>query len=310
MRKLKIFLLFVICAIWMMGCGKEEEEETELGSAVYYLNKEATSIVPVAYEITGETIEKQVEELLMKLEEPSEVVEYRSAVPENVALLQYTLDRKQLYLDFSKEYASLDKATEVLVRAAVVSTMIQIEGVSYIGFLVEGEPLKDTKGNSIGLMNDNTFLDTMGSEENATKIVKLNLYFANATGDKLKNQSCVLEYNANVALEKVVVEQLIAGPLEKGYYPTIPKDTKVMSVTTKDGVCYVNLDTAFTGQGYDVLGSVTIYSIVNSLTELAGIGSVQILVNGETSITYKDNIILETIFQKNPEIIEKGDGGA
>lgn len=308
MRKLKIFLLFVICAIWMMGCGKEEE--TEIGSAVYYLNKDATSIVPVAYEMTGETMEKQVEELLMKLEEPSEVVEYRSAVPENVALLQYTLDRKQLYLDFSKEYASLDKATEVLVRAAVVSTMIQIEGVSYIGFLVEGEPLKDTKGNSIGLMNDNTFLDTMGSEENATKIVKLNLYFANATGDKLKNQSCVLEYNANVALEKVVVEQLIAGPLEKGYYPTIPKDTKVMSVTTKDGVCYVNLDTAFTGQGYDVLGSVTIYSIVNSLTELAGIGSVQILVNGETSITYKDNIILETTFQRNPEIIEKGDGGA
>ena len=308
MRKLKIFLLFVVCSLWMAGCGKVEE--TEIGSAVYYLNKDATSIVPVAYEMTGETMEKQVEELLLKLEEPPEVVEYRSAVPENIALLQYTLDRKQLYLDFSKEYASLDKATEVLVRAAVVSTMIQIEGVSYIGFLVEGEPLKDTKGNSIGLMNDNTFLDTMGSEENATKIVKLNLYFANATGDKLKNQSCVLEYNANVALEKVVVEQLIAGPLEKGYYPTIPKDTKVMSVTTKDGVCYVNLDTAFTGQGYDVLGSVTIYSIVNSLTELAGIGSVQILVNGETSITYKDNIILETTFQRNPEIIEKGDGGA
>ena len=308
MRKLKIFLLFVVCSLWMAGCGKVEE--TEIGSAVYYLNKDATSIVPVAYEITGETMEKQVEELLLKLEEPPEVVEYRSAVPENVALLQYTLDRKQLYLDFSKEYASLDKATEVLVRAAVVSTMIQIEGVSYIGFLVEGEPLKDTKGNSIGLMNDNTFLDTMGSEENATKIVKLNLYFANATGDKLKNQSCVLEYNANVALEKIVVEQLIAGPAEAGYYPTIPKDTKVMSVTTKDGVCYVNLDTAFTGQGYDVLGSVTIYSIVNSLTELAGIGSVQILVNGETSITYKDNIILETTFQRNPEIIEKGDGGA
>lgn len=308
MRKLKIFLLFVVCSLWMAGCGKVEE--TEIGSAVYYLNKDATSIVPVAYEMTGETMEKQVEELLLKLEEPPEVVEYRSAVPENIALRQYTLDRKQLYLDFSKEYASLDKATEVLVRAAVVSTMIQIEGVSYIGFLVEGEPLKDTKGNSIGLMNDNTFLDTMGSEENATKIVKLNLYFANATGDKLKNQSCVLEYNANVALEKVVVEQLIAGPLEKGYYPTIPKDTKVMSVTTKDGVCYVNLDTAFTGQGYDVLGSVTIYSIVNSLTELAGIGSVQILVNGETSITYKDNIILETTFQRNPEIIEKGDGGA
>ena len=119
-----------------------------------------------------------------------------------------------------------------------------------------------------------------------------------------------MEYNANVAVEKVVVEQLIAGPSEEGFFATIPKDTKVMSITTKDGVCYVNLDTAFTSQGYDVLGAVTIYSIVNSLTEISGISSVQILVNGETSITYKDNISLETIFQRNPEIIEKGETNA
>ena len=303
MKKLKIFLLLIACTMLFVGCRKEKEEA--FGTAIYYLNKEATSIVPVGYEITGETLEKKVEELLMKLEELPESVDYRRTIPENVTLREYILDRKQLYLDFSKEYLTLDKATEVLVRAAVVRTMTQVEEVSYIGFLVEGEPLLDTKGNSVGLMNANTFLDTMGSEENATKIVKLNLYFANATGDKLKNQSSILEYNANVALEKVVVEQLIAGPVESDYYPTIPKDTKVMSVTTKDGVCYVNLDTAFTGQGYDVLGSVTIYSIVNSLTELTGIGSVQILVNGETSITYKDNISLETTFQKNPEIVEK-----
>ena len=103
------------------------------------------------------------------------------------------------------------------------------------------------------------------------------------------------------------MEQLIAGPTEEGFYATIPKDTKVMSVTTKDGVCYVNLDTGFTAQGYDVLGTVTIYSIVNSLTDLPGITSVQILVNGETNINYKDNISLGTTFQKNPEIVEKGE---
>ena len=309
MKKLKIFLLLTMCIFLLTGCKREtilEEGQT----AIYYLNKDETSVIPVAYEITGETVEKKIEELLLKLEETPESVDYRRAIPENVKLLQYTLDRKQLYLDFSSEYLNLNKATEVLVRAAIVHTMIQIDEVSYIGFQVAGEPLKDTKGNNIGLMNANTFLDNMGSEENATKIVKLNLYYANKNGDKLKTQSSVLEYNANVAVEKVVVEQLIAGPSEEGYYATVPKDTKVMSVTTKDGVCYVNLDTAFTGQGYDVLGSVTIYSIVNSLTELTGISSVQILVNGETSITYKDNISLETIFQRNPEIIEKGEPNA
>ena len=305
MKKLKIFLLLAMFAFLLAGC--RSEEVSEEGTKIYYLNKEATAVVPVSYEIYGDGPEVIVEELLTKLEEVPESVDLRRTIPESVKLLSYTLDRKQLYLDFSIEYLNMDKATEVLVRAALVKTMVQAEGVSFIGIRVAGEPIKDTKGSVIGLMNENTLLDNMGSEENATKIGILNLYFANEKGDKLKNQNCVVEYNANVAVEKVVVEQLIAGPTENGFYATIPKDTKVMSVTTKDGVCYVNLDTGFTAQGYDVLGAVTIYSIVNSLTDLPGITSVQLLVNGETSITYKDNISLETTFQKNPEIVEKGE---
>ena len=303
MKRLKLFLLLIVTMMLAAGCGQEKIPED--GNVVYYLSKEGTSLVPAGFEITGDSPEIRVEELLAKLEETPESVDLRRTIPENVKILSYTLDRQQLYLDFSGEYLNLDKATEVLVRAAIVKTMVQVEEVSFIGIRVNGEPLKDSKGIGIGLMNENTFLDNMGSEDHATKIVNLNLYFANKNGDKLTAQSTVMEYNANVAVEKVVVEQLITGPTEKGYYPTIPKDTKVMSVTTKDGVCYVNLDTGFTAQGYDVLGNVTIYSIVNSLTDLPGITSVQLLVNGETNITYKDNISLETTFQMNPELIEK-----
>lgn len=303
MKKLRLFLLLLIWTILIAGCGKEEVPTD--GTVVYYLNKDVTSIMPVSCEITGDSPEVQIEEMLAKLEETPESVDLRSTIPESVKLLSYTLDRQQLYLDFSAEYLNMDKPTEVLVRAALVKTLVQVEEVSFIGIRVAGETLKDSNGNGIGLMNENTFLDNMGSEENATQIVNLNLYFANKNGDKLKTQSTVIEYNANVAVEKVVVEQLIAGPKEKGYYATIPKDTKAISVTTKDGVCYVNLDSGFTAQGYDVLGTVTIYSIVNSLTELPGITSVQILVNGETSVPYKDNISLETTFQSNPEIVEK-----
>ena len=305
MKKLRIFLLLAILAVIFTGCGKEAPAAD--GTVVYYLNKDVTSIVPVSCKITGDGPEIRVEEFLAKLESAPESVDLRRTIPESVKILSYTLDRKQLYLDFSAEYLNMDKATEVLVRAAIVKTMVQVDEVSFIGIRVAGEPIKDSTGSTIGLMNENTFLDNMGSEENATKITNLNLYFANKTGDKLKNQSCVVEYNANVAVEKVIVEQLIAGPTEEGYYATIPKDTKVMNVTTKDGVCYVNLDTGFTGQGYDVLGTVTIYSIVNSLTELPGVTDVQILVHGETNISYKDNISLETIFQRNMEMIEKGE---
>ncbi len=303
MKKFRSFLLILSFLLICTGCRKKEVFEE--GTAVYYLNEEETSIVPVGYQIPEGTVEEQAGKLLEKLAEVPETVGMKQTISEEIKLLGYTLDRKQLYLDFSAEYLEMDKVKEVLVRAAIVKTMVQLEEVSFIGFRVAGEPLTDSRGMNIGLMNENTFLDNMGSEENATKIVNLNLYFANKTGDKLTPQSTVLEYSANVAVEKIVVEQLITGPTEKGYYPTIPQDTKVMSVTTKDGVCYVNLDIGFTAQGYDVLGQVTIYSIVNSLTELPGITSVQILVNGETNINYKDSISLESTFQMNQEIVEK-----
>lgn len=305
MKKIKIFLLLFTFLFLLAGCGRKEPPAE--GTVVYYLNEEETAIVPVGFEIEEKSSELMTEKLLEKLCETPEFVDLKKTISDDVKLLGYTLDRKQLYLDFSSEYLSMNKATEVLVRAAIVKTMVQVEEVSFIGIRIAGEPLKDSRGMNIGLMNENTFLDNMGSEENATKIVNLNLYFANKSGDMLTPQSTVIEYNANVAVEKVIVEQLIAGPTEKGYYPTIPKDTKVMSITTKDGVCYVNLDIGFTAQGYDVLGQVTIYSIVNSLTELTGINSVQILVNGETNLNYKDSISLESIFQPNFEIVEKGE---
>ena len=59
MKKLKIFLLLTICMFLMTGCKKEEVLE-EGQSAIYYLNKDGTSVVPVAYEITGETAEKNL----------------------------------------------------------------------------------------------------------------------------------------------------------------------------------------------------------------------------------------------------------
>lgn len=301
MKNIRFFLLLFVMVL-LAGCGKKEK--TQNGNEIFYMNQEMTGITAHSCEISGDTAEEKIDSLLEKLAVPPDSADLKPIISEKVRILKYTLDRKQLYLDFSAEYSELDKATEVLTRAALVKTLTQIEEVSYIGFYVEGEALKDSKGMNVGLMNENTFLDNMGSEENATKIVKLNLYYANKSGDRLKSQSCVLEYNANVSVEKVIVEQLIAGPTESGFYSTIPKDTKVISVTTKEGVCYVNLDAGFIAQGYDVLGSVTIYSIVNSLTDFSHITSVQILVNGETNITYKDNISLETIFQKNAEIVE------
>ena len=58
------------------------------------------------------------------------------------------------------------------------------------------------------------------------------------------------------------------------------------------------------GQGYDVSEAVPVYSIVNSLLELSNVNKVQILINGETPKVYRESISLETIFERNFDLIE------
>ena len=51
-----------------------------------------------------------------------------------------------------------------------------------------------------------------------------------------------------------------------------------------------------------------IYSIVDSLTELDTINTVQIAVNGKTDITYRDKMPLGEYYKKNLDlVIEDGD---
>ena len=111
------------------------------------------------------------------------------------------------------------------------------------------------------------------------------------------------EYNTNISLEKLIVEELIKGPNGEGIYPTINPDTKVANVTVKDNICYVNLDENFLTQIYPVSPEVTIYSIVNSLTSLSNVNKVQILLNGETDLLYREKLDLGTYFERNMDII-------
>ena len=46
---------------------------------------------------------------------------------------------------------------------------------------------------------------------------------------------------SNISLEKLVMEQLIEGPRKSGLLATIPSETKLITITVVDGVCYVNL---------------------------------------------------------------------
>lgn len=299
-----LFLLLLLVAV-ICACGKQKGNEQEKTYKVYYVNYDETGVFSREY--TTETTDREtlVDELIEQMEMIPERLEYKAPLSGNFNLLECTLTEDQLTLSFDENYKELSVTTEVLVRAAIVRTLTQIEGIQYVSFQIRSEPLTDAYGTVLGMMSADMFIDNAGNEISTYEKVKLTLYLANESGDELKKVSRSVVYNSNISAERLVVEQLIAGAMEgEKAFPTINPATKIISVNVKDGICYVDLDSTFLTQIYNVTSDVTIYSITNSLVELSNVNKVQISINGDTNVTYKENISLTTVFERNLELVE------
>lgn len=297
-------MLVLVLAVCMTACGSKTETETGKSYDIYYVNNEETCIFSNPYQTVTEDSQRLLSELIEQLAARPDKMEYKAPLAEGFELLDYSWDGETLTVNFDEHYKEMDSIKEVLVRAAIVRTLSQVPNIKYIAFTILGEPLVDRSNVAVGTMSADTFIDNAGNEINTYEKVNLRLYFANENGDKLveENQRNVI-YNSNISMEKLVVEKLIEGPTAGSSYPTINPSTKLLSVTVIDRICYVNFDEAFLSQPYNVTSDVTIYSITNSLIELPNINKVQISVNGDTSVYYKESISLTNMFERNLDLV-------
>ena len=297
-------MLFLVLTVSVMACGSESETGSGKSYDIYYVNNEETCIFSNSYQTETEDSQRLLSELIEQLADKPDKMEYKAPLAEGFALLDYSWDGETLTVNFDEHYKDMDSIKEVLVRAAIVRTLSQVPDIKYIAFTVLGVPLVDRSNVAIGTMSADTFIDNAGDEINTYEKVNLRLYFANENGDRLveENQRNVI-YNSNISMEKLVVEKLIEGPTTGNSYPTINPSTKLLSVTVNDRICYVNFDEAFLSQPYNVTSDVTIYSITNSLIELPNINKVQISVNGDTSLYYKESISLTNVFERNLDLV-------
>lgn len=294
-------LLVLAMAIFLTGCGSEQEQSAY---HIEYLNKEKSRIVEVPYTPAASDTDGMIREFLAVLCSDSDNVEYRKPIPGDVEVTSYSLDGVLLTLHFDTDYSKMNAVEEVLCRAAVVRTMTQIEGVDCVAFYIGDAPLTDAKGNLVGSMNQESFIENPGAQINSIENTSLTLYFSNETGDGLvKEVREEVYYSSNISVEKLIMEQLLEGPVTPGAKSAIPAGTKLVTVSVVDGVCYVSLDEAFKNQDYKVNEAIVIYSIVDSLTEVPTINKVQISVNGDTSGAYRDNFLLSDMYDRNLEYV-------
>jgi germination protein M len=112
------------------------------------------------------------------------------------------------------------------------------------------------------------------------EMIEVNLYFSDSQAMYLVSEKRKIPPTTSLAKQAVV--ELIKGPASSDLYSTIPEGTRVNEVYIADDIVYVDLsEEVFKNHPGGSSGELmTVYSIVNSLTEISPIKGVQILVEG------------------------------
>lgn len=303
MKKRKVTALvmaLVLGSVAFSGCGKKE---TESKYKIYYVNEEQGEVLAESFVPSEETTQTMLEEMTEKLNKKN--AEGHTLLPENIEIQSCVDDDGMIRVDFNQEYHDLNPVDEVLLRSSIVKDYVQIPNIYLVTITAEGTPIVDSQGQEIGAMSLDSFLENTGKEIMAYQYKELNLYFTNEEGNQLVPEARQVYYNGNTPIEKVIVEQLLRGPGESGHYATLPSDTRIVGVSVADGIAYVNLGKQFVDEALPVDAQIPIYSIVNSLIDAGNVSQVQISINGDTSLLFKDKVDMNQLFQVNHEL-EKG----
>ncbi len=289
-NKIAIVLCFLLLA-FSVGCGAKEKQGNDM--YVYYVNADGNALMEEVFPA-------------MDIEEALHKIQTLSVFPVKLEITEFKQNGNCQEIYFNENYLQMSKGSEVLLRAAVVKTLVQIEGVEYVSFFVGDKPLADQEGNPVGMMNAESFVQNTGSSVNSYQTTDLVLYFSDKDGTTLKEvRKSDVRYNANTSIEKLVVEQLMKGTSSSSAQSTIPKTTKLLGISVKEGICYVNFDSKFVQDSYDLNPEVAIYSIVHSIIANGTVSQVQILIDGASDVVYKNSVDLSRALEWKADLIKE-----
>lgn len=296
MAKLKKTLLIAVLLLLVGGAvfaiaGRGTSNDGDK-TFLYFPSKDGFVILPEERSIEAKYTEEFCDEALAELLKGPYEKSLGAIADKSVKVNGFNWDGGKVTVDFSEEY----KDVGLLSVYAVIKTLCQHPGVEAVCVTCEGEDVSNgfISGDEINLASD---------DDCATGI---ELYFANEKKTKLVSEYRRVNITDKQPVEQYIVTELIKGPTLDKHVRLLSQDTGILSVETTDGTCYVNFKKDFVGKNtaQDKTGRLTVYSIVNSLTERENVNNVQFLIEGKKVENFGE-IKFDELFSRNENLIEK-----
>ncbi|PHV71503.1 hypothetical protein CS063_05505 [Sporanaerobium hydrogeniformans] len=316
--KKRIFSLLLglsLISMALVGCESQvHQEELENSLKVYFYNAEDGSLITenVAVDLAPNTPSDKLLDVVIK-------ALYKGAQTTNTLQTKLTLPIDAISLkdgivsiNFDGTYELLSPQEQIATRASLVYSLTQLDFVKAVDFSMKGKPLTNLMGDVIGAVTYNDVVTNVLEPNPPTTQQKIKLYFANAEGTALVKEERMILTNNSIPLERYVVEELIKGPQIEGLHATLPKETKLNAITTKDGVCQVDLSFDIKSKHFtsSLSKKLMVYSIVNALTDLpepkkSDIRKVAFLIDGKKESEFSKDIDLSEFLGRDESLIAK-----
>jgi germination protein M len=162
--------------------------------------------------------------------------------------------------------------------------------------------------NSSSTLSSDSPTSTEPNTENKTPAanssIKVTLYFP--TSDAIGLVPIEREVNVtNQEVIQAIFKEFSLPPA--GLVAPLPKDTELLDAKVKDGVATLNLSKNFKNnfQGGATGEQMVLYSIVNTLTSLSNVKSVEFLLEGKQTVAILGGLDTSTPLKRNESLIVK-----
>ena len=182
-----------------------KEKNAEQQYSFYYINSEETKLKEEKYTPEKETAEVLLRDFSESLNNCETREDGISLFPEGVKISSYSIKDGILRLEFNEAYSKMSRTRDLLVRTGVVKIFIQIPGIDSVEIYVGKKPLTNSKGEEVGAMNSDTFVEFSGSDGDVYSYDTFTLYFTNKNGDKLVEEQRSVRYRRNLPKAMVVL---------------------------------------------------------------------------------------------------------
>ena len=175
--------------------------------------------------------------------------------------------------------------------------VIAIIGIGVYLFIINQEPVPENEIQPQEEISDEQMRQTI-----------VTLYYQNKETNELTAEGKIVDVKTLFTDPyTTLINLLMENPKNEKLKSTIPTDTKILKAELKGDIVYIDFSKEFieNHQGGLDEENATIYSIVNTLTELNEVSGVKILINGKENQSFKDNIInLKDPFTRNESLIK------